>query len=354
MIPQYTAIALQPSMRGCNTREDIKKNIKHIYDVIDGAVWLSSIDTPVRLITIPEGALQSFNDEVVDMDHVEYANKMAIDIPGEETEMLAKKCKEYNTYIIAQAKVKHPEFKDRFFNSAFLIDPKGEVILQSYKMQVFCREHSTVPHDVWDKWIELYGYNMDAFYAVKDTEIGRIGLIFCQEGDYPEPARGLAMNGAEIIYRSSAPEPAVANGWWEIQNRARALDNTCYVVAPNVGNYHLSPEPDALPVDTFGGCSMIVDYRGTIISNHVSGSGSSYAASIIDVEALRKYRENSLFGNWMKDLRTEQYKLIYEEPLFEKNLCLNRPPLKHKETDELYRKHIQKLIDKGIWVPSSK
>jgi hypothetical protein len=92
----------------------------------------------------------------------------------------------------------------------------------------------------------------------------------------------------------------------------------------------------------------------TIISNHAYGAGSSYAASIIDVEALRKYRENSFFGNWMKDLRTEQYKLIYEEPLFEKNLCLDRPPLKHKETDELYRKHVQKLMDKGIWVPSSK
>jgi hypothetical protein len=58
----------------------------------------------------------------MDMDHVEYANKMAIEIPGEETQMLAKKCKEYDCYLIAQAKVKHPEFKDRFFNSAFLID----------------------------------------------------------------------------------------------------------------------------------------------------------------------------------------------------------------------------------------
>ncbi len=84
--------------------------------------------------------------------------------------------------------------------------------------------------------------------------------MVCQEGgDYPEPARGLAMNGAEILYRASAPEPAVSNGWWEVQNRARALDNSCYVVAPNVANYY--PTQDAeLAVDTFGGSSMVVDF----------------------------------------------------------------------------------------------
>jgi predicted amidohydrolase len=114
---------------------------------------------------------------------------------------------------------------------------------------------------IWDKWIELHGYELDSIYAVADTNIGRIGLIFCQEGDYPEPARGLAMNGAEIIYRASAPEPAVSRGWWEIQNRARALDNTCYMVAPNVASYLVHPEGTG-PVDNFGGQSMIVHYDG--------------------------------------------------------------------------------------------
>ena len=99
---------------------------------------------------------------------------------------------------------------------------------------------------------------------------------------------------------------------------------------------------------------MIVDFHGNVISNHKYGAGSSYAGAIIDIESLREYRERSLFGNWLKDLRTEQYKLIYEEPLFVKNLCIDRPPLKHKETDELYRQHVRKLIERGIWVESYK
>ena len=100
-------------------------------------------------------------------------------------------------------------------------------------MQVFAREHSTVPHDVWDKWVELYGETLDAFFPVTDTEIGRIGCLICMEGSYPETSRGLAMNGAEIIYRPSYPQPYVGNGLWEVQNRARALDNTCYMICPN-------------------------------------------------------------------------------------------------------------------------
>ncbi len=168
------------------------------------------------------------------------------------------------------------------------------------------------------------------------------------EGSYPETARGLAMNGAEIIYRPSYPEPYVANDLWEIQNRARALDNTMYVVAPNPAAYLPSPE-SAFPIDTFGGNTMIVDYQGRMVSNHKGGGAASYAGGIIDIEALRQYRARSLWGNWLKDLRTEQFRLIYDQPLFDKNRCLTKAPVKHDENDEVFRASIKKLHDLGIW-----
>ena len=59
------------------------------------------------------------------------------------------------------------------------------------------------PHNVWDKWIELYGRNLDAFYPVADTEILRFGVPMANEGPYSENARGLLMNGAEVVYRGS-------------------------------------------------------------------------------------------------------------------------------------------------------
>jgi predicted amidohydrolase len=348
MVEQYMALALQPTMRGAQQRADIQRNLDHIAELARASVWLSSIDLPVRLVTVPEGALQGFTDEVFDWDHVHYVKTMAIDLPGPETEFLGDLARSLDTFIIAQAKAKHPEFPERFFNCAFVIDRRGKLIHTHYKMQVFAREHSTVPHDVWDRWVELYGEGLDAFYPVVDTEIGRIGCLVCMEGSYPETARGLAMNGAEILYRPSYPEPYVSNGLWEIQNRARALDNTMYVIAPNPGSYYLSPKTE-IPLDVVGGNSMIVDYQGRVISNHQSGGAASYAGAIIDIEALRQYRTRSLWGNWLKDLRTEQYRLIYDRPIYEKNRCLKRPPLKHAENDKVVRAATQRLVDRGVW-----
>jgi predicted amidohydrolase len=347
-IDPYMALALQPVMVGAHERADIQQNLDHIAELAFAAKNVTEIELPVRLYTIPEGALQGFTDEIFDWDHVDFIERMAIEIPGRETDYLGDLARGLNAYIIAQAKAVHPEFPERFFNCAFVISPQGEVVHKHYKLQVFAREHSTVPHDVWDKWVELYGEGLDAFFPVTDTDIGRIGCLICMEGSFPETARGLAMNGAEIIYRPSYPEPYVSNGLWEVQNRARALDNTVYVVAPNPASY--APSADSkFPLDMFGGQSMIVDYQGRVIANHPSGGTASYAGAIIDIEGLRSYREKTLWGNWLKDLRTEQYRLIYDQPLYEKNRCLDQPPLKHAPNDEVVRGAVERVFDRGIW-----
>jgi predicted amidohydrolase len=352
MIEQYMALALQPEFRGTRQREEIKENIEHIAGLMSCAMTLSEIDMPVKLVALPEGALQGFNDEILDWDHKRYVDEIAIDIPGPETDMLGELARAKATFVVAQAKARHPAFPDNFFNCAFVIDPSGEVIHRSHKLQVFAREHSTVPHDVWDRWVELYGDGLDAFFPVVDTPIGRIGTMVCMEGSYPETARGLAMNGAEVIYRPSYPEPYVSNGLWEAQNRCRALDNTCFLVAPNVGPYRLAPEMQN-GFDVGGGQSMLVDYQGRVLANRRSG-GIAYAGAIIDIEALRQYRTRSRWGNWIKDLRTEQYRCIYAETMVEPNMLLDREhTIKHAETDELHRSQVKRLIDRGTWAPPS-
>ena len=94
---------------------------------------------------------------------------------------------------------------------------------------------------------------------------------------------------------------------------------------------------------------MIVDYRGGIVSNHEAGGTASYAGGIIDIEALRQYRARSLWGNWLKDLRNEQYRLIYDQPLYEKNRCLIDPPLKHVENDRVVEASVENLFERKIW-----
>ena len=163
------------------------------------------LDLPVRLIAMPEGALQGFTDEVLDLDHETYARECAIDIPGPETDELGNS-PQWNVFVMAQAKARHPEFPGRFFNVGFVLDPAGAIVLRHHKtVPLLPVEHSMVPHNVWDRWIELYGRALDAFYPVADTEIGRLGILMANEGSYPENARGLAMNGCEVAYRGSFP-----------------------------------------------------------------------------------------------------------------------------------------------------
>lgn len=348
VIEQYMAIAVQPVMQAVNVRADIERNLDHIAELTRAAIWLADIDLPVRLVAVPEGALQGFTDEIFDWDHVDYVKRISIELSGPEARYLGDLARDLDTFIVAQAKARHPEFPDRFFNCAFVIDRRGDLVHTHYKLQVFAREHSTVPHDVWDRWIELYGDGLDAFFPVTETEIGRIGCMICMEGSYPETARGLAMNGAEVVYRPSYPEPYVSNGLWEVQNRARALDNTLYVIAPNPAAY-LPARDTQFPLDIAGGHSMLVDYQGRVISDHDSGGSASYAGGIIDIEALRQYRARSKWGNWLKDLRTEQYRPIYARPLYEKNRCLDNPPLRHAENDRIVDAAVQRMFDLNIW-----
>jgi len=350
MISPYTAVGLVPTVRGIRKREDIKINLEHLAHLVKAAAWLSSLDLPVRLIAIPEGALQAFNDEVLDLDHVEFARTCAIDIPGEETEALGRLARQYDVFVMAQAKARHPEVKDRFFNVGFVINPEGEVILQHYKVSpLFPVEHSVCPHDIYDWWIEKYGRNLDAFWPVADTEIGRLGIMMANEGSYPENARALALNGAEVVYRASYPHPATGNEMFEIQSRARALDNNMYVVAPNMGTYYLFPD-ETTPIDTFGGRSYVIDYKGRIVGKQGYGAGSTYVSGVIDIEALRDHRARAQWDNWLKDLRTELYQLLYEQPIYPKNLYLGREPMKHAEYKKnVIEPQIKLLQDRGVW-----
>lgn len=352
MIESYTAVALQPATWGCLKRSQITRNLTHICQFIDSRIHVPGLEFPVRLVTLPELALQSTQSEAIDMGHQKFARELAIEIPGEETDVLSEKAKQYGTFIMAHAKALEPDFPDRYFSTAFLIDPKGHIIYKRHKTFVWVNENSLVPHDVWDQWIEKRGSSLNALYPVADTEIGRIGALISMEGAYPENARGLAMNGAEIIYRPTFPGPWAAQpngseGWFSIQNRARALENSCYVIAPNMGPYFPFPEYEG-PGRSDVGHSMIVDYRGAITAMAQCGC-ETYVAAPINLQELREFRTRSFIGNWLKDLRSEQLKLIYEKNIFPKNLWLQEPPGNREKYKEIFKQQIEKLLKENIW-----
>jgi len=336
------AVGLSTVVYGVAERSHIKENLKTIEDGIHAAVSMVNINMPVKIIALPEGALTGFTDEVFDLPHVLAARELFIDIPGEETEFLGRLARLYDTYIIAQC-----------FNTLFIIDPKGEVVHKAAKNHIWCRERSCTPHDVYDRWVELFGDGVESFYPVLRTEdIGNIGTICCSDGEYPEAVRALAFNGAEVVYRPSEAMPMTGMGYpggggWMIQNRGHAQFNSVYMLCPNVGPVYLHPRVKH-PMDIAGGHSHICDYLGNVISYSPSAANTMVAA-VIDIEALRQFRVMNLNSNWLKDLRTELFRKMYDQPIHPKNLWLEQDPWRHEKVDEIYRANIRRLIERGTY-----
>ena len=60
---------------------------------------------------------------ILDVDHKDFAHSCAIDIPGPETEQLGQIAKEFDVYLMAQAKARREDWPDLFFNIGFILDP---------------------------------------------------------------------------------------------------------------------------------------------------------------------------------------------------------------------------------------
>lgn len=353
-VSPYMAIGLSTIVTGISKRAHIRHNLEIVEEAIHAAVSICSINAPIRIVALAEGALTGFTDEIFDVPHAIAARDMFIDVPGEETEALGKLARLYDTYIIGQCKARWPEvMEDRYFNTLFVIDRSGKVVHRAAKNHVWCRERSCTPHDIYDRWVDHFGSGIDAFYPVLKTgDIGNIGTICCSDGEYPEAVRALAMNGAEVVYRPSEAMPMTGSGYpggggWMVQNRAHANFNSVYMLCPNIGPVYLSPS-SRHPIDISGGNGHIVDYQGNI-SSYSAGGANTIVAGMIDIEALRQFRTMNLNSNWMKDLRTELFAGMYDRPIHPRNLWLDKEPEGHAAVDEIYRGNIARLIERGAW-----
>ena len=109
--------------------------------------------------------------------------------------------------------------EDKLYIGEYLIESNGEVIATYRKSNLWGREQN-------------YFTPGEKDYEVIETSLGKMGVLICYDIEFPEPARILALKGAEIIFA-----PAVwsipAENRWNIQLPARALDNTLFMVGIN-------------------------------------------------------------------------------------------------------------------------
>ncbi|MEL6977434.1 MAG: carbon-nitrogen hydrolase family protein [Pseudomonadota bacterium] len=166
---------------------------------------------------------------------------------------------------------------ERFANRCFLVDDQGEIVLRYDKIHLFdvalgdgeaYRESAVVaPGDAG---------------AVAATPIGALGLTICYDLRFPHLYRRLAQAGAEALAVPAAFTRKTGEAHWHVLNRARAIENGAFVIAPcSTG-----------PVEGGGacyGCSLIVDPWGRVLAD-AGAAGPGLAVAEIDLSAVAATR----------------------------------------------------------------
>jgi len=233
-------------------RENLDKLLR-MCDMAQGRAGMHAVGKPkVDLLVFPEYAWTGRRAEWDTEDWL----RVAIEVPGEETEIIGKKAKELDAYIVFQAHTQDPKnWPGHFFNSSLIVNPKGEIIQnhwKAYRVNAGAWTYETTAHDVLDKFVEMYGW--DAVWPVARTDIGNLSSYVCSGGFCPETARAFAFKGVEILCRCfGGGGQDLSGGKYRLQFRADCSFSLVYGVYANGGN----------------GGSMIVDYLGRVLTEIV-------------------------------------------------------------------------------------
>ncbi len=322
----YYAAACQTSFDCPTDRAQIAQRTKRMCEMIENAIIGYEPFFDVRLLVFPEFAHAAPIDDSV----AKLRNRLGVELPNEHTDRYVALAKKYGCYIQTGTFLEiDKSYDDVVFNTTVLIGPDG--ILSKYRKVnpwIPWELHAS-PHDIAD-------YNDDPFPVV-DTEIGKLGVAICYDWLIPETIRQIAFNGAEVIIRVSAyMDPWGATppmDWWTLFNRARAAENTAYVVASNQGASLASYPPFSWP-----GGSMVVDYDGRILAQADPGEGEKVVVAPINIDALRAERKRRVGHDMLAHLRTEVHPYMQQQHM---------PPAdSHPLTGETIRKRIQTAKDR--------
>jgi len=327
-IQPWTAVCVQanwenynPNVRGEFEGDTLKKrNLNMMRTYIDACFNVGALQRPVKLVCFPEFSIGGLYTKNTTNDDVK--KWQAISIPGPETDRLAEKAKEYNIYIAAVNHENDPAYPDYFFNTAFIINPKGKVILKYRKLNT---QFGCNPHDIFDEYVNPITGSKD-FFPVVETEIGRLSCGICADIMIPEIPKIYALKGADVwIHMTSS------NGWgYPIDRvRMRAIDNTIYVVHENWAARVLTTESIndtrvASHIEAYGGgYSMIMNPYGQIMAI-ADGKVEELVMGTIDVKSLREKRMTwgHEAGNAVSWTRTELFRPWYDRTVFPPNQVL--------------------------------
>lgn len=172
----------------------------------------------------------------------------------------------------------NPEDPARPFNTTFLVRPDGTLAAKYAKLHPF---DVVLPNGVTSR--ESDRVCPGKALALGDAEWGKLGLAICYDVRFGEMFRIMALEGAKIFAVPANFTVNTGKDHWEVLVRARAIENECYVIAPN--------QMGKKPRFTAYGNSLIVDPWGTVIARASDKPGVITAE--IDLDYVTKVRQST-------------------------------------------------------------
>ena len=213
-------------------------------------------------------------------------------VPGPTTERMSVYAKKYNMVMIVP--VYEMEQSGVYYNTAAVIDADG-TYLGKYR-----KTHIPQTGGFWEKFFFKPG---NLGYPVFETKYAKVGVYICYDRHFPEGARCLGLNGAEIVYNPSATTVGQSQYLWKIEQPAHAVANAYFMGCINrVG----TEKPWNL--GRFYGTSYFVNPLGEIIAT-ASEDKDELLVSEFDLDLITQVR-----GKWQfyRDRRPEMYDEIVE------------------------------------------
>ena len=258
-----------------NKEENLKKAISMIKTA-------SKMDAD--LIILPE----MFNCPYENEKFIEYSEEAE---NSYTLNLISKIASEEKKYILAGSipEKETTSTSEKIYNTSFMFNPKGKIIAKHRKMHLFDID---VKGKIYFK--ESDTLNAGNQITIAETSFGKIGIGICYDIRFPELARLMTLEGADILCYPGAFNLTTGPAHWEMLFKARACDNQVFTIG-------VAPALDKNANYNSYGHSLIVNPWGEIISS--ASFEEELIIAEIDLNEIKKVREElPLLKNRRKDI----------------------------------------------------
>lgn len=242
----------------------VEENLQSLHPL-----FFKAKEAGAELLVLPENfAFMGVNDQ----DKLSIAEVFG---EGAIQQAVSQLAKHYNLWVIAGTLPLQCS-KQTVKASCLVFDNKGKTVARYDKIHLF-----NVCLSEQEAYQESLTIESGKSLVVVDTPVGCVGLSVCYDLRFPELYRQLVLKGAELFSIPSAFTAVTGRAHWEVLLRARAIENLCYVLAPNQSGIHANGR------HTYGH-SLIIEPWGTILAEQKIDPGVIVAD--IDLQRLQTLR----------------------------------------------------------------